>query len=56
MTTEEIVAQAWREIILGAQSYRDDWIDEEGEYGEQEAKEIVESMDVILRNLRRQHP
>lgn len=56
MTSEEIVKQAWRELIVGAQSYRDDWLDEEGEYTEQEAEDIVASMDVILANLRRQHP
>lgn len=56
MTPEEIREQAWREIIVGAQSYRADWIDEEGEYTEDDAQAIRAAMGVILADLQQEHP
>lgn len=56
MTPEEIFEQAWREINIGAESYRADWLDEEGEYSEEDAQAIRYAMGVILSHLRRVHP
>jgi hypothetical protein len=40
MTETEMVEAALKEIFVGAESYLEDWIDEEGEYTEEEFEKI----------------
>lgn len=55
MTEEEIREQAWREVLIGAESYATDWIDEEGEYSKEDAKAIRAQQFVIIKELERNH-
>lgn len=47
MTEEEIEAAAWYELITSAQSHLEDWIDEEGEYGEDYDKIFSKAFDLL---------
>ena len=51
MTEQEIKAAAWRELLAGAESALDDWIDEEGEYADLDV-EVREAQREILRSLK----
>jgi len=54
MTEQEIKAAAWRELLAGAESALDDWIDEEGEYADLDV-EVREAQREILRSLKVEH-
>lgn len=53
MTEEEIIRAAWRELLSGAESALDDWVDEEGEYGAY-ADKVYNRQRALLADLKRQ--
>lgn len=52
MSEEEIIKAAWRELLSGAESALDDWIDEEGEYGAY-ADKVYNRQRALLADLKR---
>lgn len=54
MTEEEINKAAWSELLTGARSALDDWIDEEGEYGD-DWQAVYARQGEILAELRQAH-
>jgi len=54
MTEQEIEAAAWRELLAGAESALDDWIDEEGEYADLDV-DVRAAQWRILRALKDEH-
>ena len=55
MSDEEILAAAWKELLVGAESSAADWIDEEGGYGT-DAQRVFRTQFVLLRALTAQGP
>jgi hypothetical protein len=47
MTEDEITEAAWYELLTSAQSSLEDWIDEEGEYGEDYEKIYRKAFDLL---------
>jgi hypothetical protein len=51
VTEEEITQAAWKELLSGAESALDDWVDEEGQYGDDYMKIFQRQRD-LLRELK----
>lgn len=48
LTDSEVNRVAWREIINGARSFIEDWIDEEGEFTEADGDRIFDrALDIV---------
>lgn len=52
LSDDEINHVAWSQLLDGAESFAEDWIDEEGEFTEEEADRIFDRMFEILDELR----
>jgi hypothetical protein len=55
VTPEEITDEAYDILFRGAESYAEDWMDEDGEYSEEDADKIFERMFELLRELREKY-
>ncbi len=56
LTDQEITRAAYEQIIEGAQSMLDDWIDEEGEYSREDYFKIRKRASWLLSQLREKDP
>ena len=52
LSDEEITDIAYETLLNGAESYAEDWMDEEGEYSSEDADKIFERMFQLLEELR----
>lgn len=52
LSDEEVDKIAWREVLTGAESSAEDWIDEDGEFSYEDGDRIFERQMEIIRTLR----
>jgi hypothetical protein len=55
LSDEQITEEAYDILFKGAESYAEDWIDEEGEYSEEDADKIFTRMFQLLNELREKY-
>lgn len=55
LTDEEITQEAWRQVLAGAQSSHENWIDEDGEYTESDFRKIYKKGFDIIRELEQEN-
>lgn len=48
LSEREVMAIAWDEVLEGAQSYMDDWIDEEGDFTEEDLQRVIDAAQRII--------
>jgi hypothetical protein len=56
MTDDEILEHAWRIVWEGAEGYCEDWIDEGGEYSEEDGETIFRVMGDMIYKMRQMPP
>ena len=52
LSDDEITDIAYEQLLRGAESYAEDWMDEDGQYTEQDGDKIFDRMFELLRELR----
>lgn len=52
LSDEEVTQIAYRTLLTGAESYAEDWIDEEGEYSEEDGDRIFNKLFQLLGELK----
>ena len=55
LSDEQITEEAYENLFRGAESYAEDWMDEMGDYTEEDADKIFERMFELLKELREKY-
>lgn len=52
LSDNEVVTAAWGKLLSGAESVAEDWIDEDGEFTEEDGERVFQMQFQLLRQLK----